>query len=249
NDLFRVGFGTEQLEGFLQKEYPNENVLRMDQDTITSSNTHESILASFARKEASILIGTQMIVKGLDFPDVTVVGILSADMIVNSADYRSSERAFQMITQASGRAGRGNKEGTVYIQTYNPDNDMLRFASDQDYESFYRQEIAFREAMQLPPFKAIGEVVVSSENEDDLLARTKEVGKYLRDFLSVQDAKLSLELFGPMPAVIYELRGKYRMSFTIKAVNKSCLCSIFNQIMKDFNPKYYSISVDLDPSR
>lgn len=247
--LTRVGFGTQQLEELLHNLYPHEKLLRMDQDTTSVSGAHEKILEAFGRKEASILLGTQMIAKGLDFPNVTVVGILSADLIVNSSDFRSAERAFQLITQASGRAGRGDNPGTVYIQTYNPDSDMLAYAACQDYESFYNAEITFRQVLALPPFKAVGEVVVSSEDEEVVKQRAGDVSKYLQDFIRYQDEKYCLELYGPMPAVIYELRGRFRLSFTIKAINKASLVAIFERLLTDFDPKYYSISVDLDPSR
>jgi primosomal protein N' (replication factor Y) len=242
----RAGIGTQQLEEMLGNLYPSVKVLRMDQDTTMHPGDHERILESFRNREAQILIGTQMIAKGHDFPDVTVVGIIGADLIASSSDYRSSERAFQLITQAAGRAGRKGSEGDVYLQSLHPDNPLLHYAAKQNYEAFYEEEIRYREAMALPPFKATGEILLSLPNEDDLIERADILGTYLKDFLKVQPEKYAFELFGPVPSPIYELRGRYRMSFMIKAVNKSSLNAIFAQLMKDFDPNIYPISFDND---
>lgn len=244
----RAGIGTQQLEEQLGKLYPNINTLRMDQDSTMMPGSHEDILARFRSKEASILIGTQMIAKGHDFPDVTVVGIIGADVLSVSSDYKSSERAFQLITQAAGRAGRGESAGTVYLQCMNPDNALIRYAARQDYKSFYEAELEYRRAMNLPPFKAIGEMILSLPTEELLTERSAVLEKYLRDFLRILDDKYGFELFGPVEAPIFELRGRFRYQFIIKAVNKSALNMVFRQIMKDFDPEYYPISFDTDAS-
>lgn len=248
-NLKRIGFGTQQLQEMITKLFPEQKVLRMDQDTTAVTGSHARILAEFASGNASVLVGTQMIAKGHDFPNVTVVGILGADMMMNSSDYRSSERAFELMTQASGRAGRGDLKGEVYIQTYRPDLPLFKYAASQDYESFYQEEIRYREAMNLPPFKALGEIIISLEDEELLRQRACELGKYLNDYLSIQDKKYAFELFGPMEAPIYELRGKFRMNFVIKATNKSCLTAVYKQIFKDFDSDKYPISVDSDSIR
>ncbi len=244
----RAGFGTQQLEELLQTLYPCEKVLRMDQDTTMSPDAHNEIITKFARKEASILIGTQMIAKGLDFPDVTVVGILGADLMLMSSNYMASERAFQLITQAAGRAGRGDCPGEVYIQSFRPELPLFKYALTQDYESFFDSEIEYRSKVKLPPFKAIGELVVSSTDEDDAKAKADALSEYLRQFLSVQDSKYDFELFGPIPDVLYELRGRYRMDIVIKASNKSALNAVFRQVNIDFDPKVYQIAVNNDAS-
>lgn len=245
-NFIRAGIGTQQLEEMLGNIFPGSKVLRMDQDTTMHPGDHERILESFRNHEAQILIGTQMIAKGHDFPDVTVVGIIGADLIASSSDYRSSERAFQLITQAAGRAGRKGSEGDVYLQSLHPDNPLLIYAAKQNYEAFYEEEIRYREAMALPPFKASGEILLSLPNEDDLMAKTDILSIYLKDFLKVQPEKYAFELYGPVPSPIYELRGRYRMSFMIKAVNKSSLNAVFSQLMKDFDPSEYPISFDND---
>jgi primosomal protein N' (replication factor Y) len=220
----------------------------MDQDTTVSPGAHREIIERFARKEASILIGTQMIAKGLDFPDCTVVGILGADLMIAASSYRASERAFQLITQAAGRAGRGDDPGKVFIQSYNPDNPLFRYACTQDYRAFYDTEIAYRQKMSLPPFKAIGEIVLSLEDESSLQERGRDLYHYLSDFLSYQDSSYGFELYGPVPAVIYELRGKYRLSFILKASNKSAINAVFRRVMEDFDHVRYPLSYDNDPS-
>ena len=243
----KAGFGTQQLEEFLHKVFPHEKVLRMDQDSTMTPGAHKEIIEKFAKKEASILIGTQMIAKGLDFPDVTVVGVLGSDLMLASSSFKASERAFQLITQAAGRAGRGDAPGKVFIQSYRPDQPLFGFACTQNYRAFYEQEIEYRQKLRLPPFKAIGEIVLSLPDEDKLIQRANEVGKYLKDFLGFQDEKYQFEVFGPVPCVIYELRGRYRMSFVIKAVNKSAINGVFKRLIADFDHTKYPMSFDNDP--
>lgn len=241
--LKRAGIGTEQLEEELKKMYPDENVLRMDQDTTMSKGSHERILEAFRNHEVSILIGTQMIAKGHDFPDVTVVGIIGADLMANSSNFHSSENAFQLITQASGRAGRKGNEGYVFLQTYNTENMVIRYASTQDYKAFYNEEIIYRQKLLLPPFKALGNIMVCSENEDLVRTISLQITNYLKEYLSYQKAEYEFEVFGPIPAPIYELRGTYRMNTVIKAVGKKWIIAVYNQICKDFNGKDYTINL------
>ena len=243
----RAGFGTQQLEELIKKLYPTEKVLRMDQDTTMSPKAYRDIIDGFADGEASFLIGTQMIAKGHDFPNVTVVGILGADLMLASSSYRASERAFQLITQAAGRAGRADAPGKVFVQSYRPDLPLFKYALTQDYDAFYKAEIEYREKLLLPPFKAIGELILSDDNEEDLAVKAEELKAYLKEFLSFQDEKHGFELFGPMPDVIYELRGKYRMDFVIKATTKSALNAIYKKITTDFDYNRYQISFNNDP--
>ena len=243
----KAGFGTQQLEEFLHKVFPHEKVLRMDQDTTMTPGAHKEIIEQFADKQASILIGTQMIAKGLDFPDVTVVGVLGTDLMLASSSFKASERAFQLITQAAGRAGRGEAPGKVFIQSFRPDQPLFKFACTQNYRAFYEQEIEYRQKLRLPPYKAVGEIVLSLPDEDLLLKRANELSKYLNDFLGFQDRKYQFEVYGPLPCVIYELRGRYRMSFVIKAVNKSAINSVFKRLIADFDHTKYPMSFDNDP--
>ena len=247
NHFKKAGFGTQQLEELLHSIFPHEKVLRMDQDSTMTPGAHKEIIEKFAAKEASILIGTQMIAKGLDFPDVTVVGVLGADLMLASSSFKASERAFQLITQAAGRAGRGEHPGKVFIQSYRPEQPLLQFACTQNYRAFYEQEIEYRQKLKLPPFKALGEIILSLSDEDKLIQRANDVGRYLKAFLGFQDPKYQFEVYGPMPCVIYELRGRYRMSFVIKAVNKSAINGVFKQLMADFDHIKYPLSFDNDP--
>ena len=247
NHFKKAGFGTQQLEEFLHSVFPHEKVLRMDQDSTMTPGAHKEIIEKFAAKEASILIGTQMIAKGLDFPDVTVVGVLGADLMLASSSFKASERAFQLITQAAGRAGRGEHPGKVFIQSYRPEQPLLQFACTQNYRAFYEQEIEYRQKLNLPPYKALGEIVLSLPDEDTLIKRANEVSKYLKDFLGFQDPRYQFEVYGPMPCVIYELRGRYRMSFVIKAVNKSAINGVFKRLIADFDHMKYPMSFDNDP--
>ena len=243
----KAGFGTQQLEEFLHTAFPHEKVLRMDQDSTMPPGAHKEIIEKFANKEASILIGTQMIAKGLDFPDVTVVGVLGADLMLASSSFKASERAFQLITQAAGRAGRGDHPGTVFIQSMRPEQPLFQFACTQNYRAFYEQEIEYRQKLKLPPFKAVGEIVLSLPDESLLIERANVVAKYLNDFLGFQDKKYQFEVFGPIPCVIYELRGKYRMSFVIKAANKSAINGVFKRLIEDFDHVKFPMSFDNDP--
>ena len=247
NHFKKAGFGTQQLEELLHSVFPHEKVLRMDQDSTMTPGAHKEIIEKFAAKEASILIGTQMIAKGLDFPDVTVVGVLGADLMLASSSFKASERAFQLITQAAGRAGRGEHRGKVFIQSYRPEQPLLQFACTQNYRAFYEQEIEYRQKLKLPPFKALGEVILSLSDEDKLIKRANDVGRYLTTFLGFQDPKYQFEVYGPMPCVIYELRGRYRMSFVIKAVNKSAINGVFKRLIADFDHIKYPLSFDNDP--
>lgn len=245
-ELDSIGFGTQQLEEQVKTTFPGVSVLRMDQDSTAGIGAHEKILSAFREKKASILIGTQMIAKGHDFPEVTVVGILDTDIIAASPDYRGSERAFQLITQASGRAGRDNDPGEVFIQTYKPDNPLIMYAACQDYDSFFEAQLEYRQAMNLPPFKASGEIMIQSSDEDELMRISDDLAKYLRDYLSYQSKDFGFELYGPIPSAIYELRGNYRNVFNIKAKNKSSLNAVFKQVFEDFDYTRYPISVDSD---
>ena len=247
NRFTKAGFGTQQLEELLHKVFPHEKVLRMDQDSTMTPGAHKEIIEKFANKEASILIGTQMIAKGLDFPDCTVVGVLSSDLMLASSSFKASERAFQLITQAAGRAGRGDHPGTVFIQSYRPEQPLFKFACTQNYRAFYEQEIEYRQKLKLPPFKAVGEIVLSLPEEELLINRANILAKYLNDFISYQDKKYQLEVYGPIPCVIYELRGRYRMSFVIKAVNKSAINSVFKRLIEDFDHTKFPLSFDNDP--
>ena len=201
-----ISIGTEKVEKDIAKIFPGARILRMDSDTTRGKEGHTKILAMFGKGEADILIGTQMIVKGHDFPNVTCVGILMADLSLNASDYRAGERTYQLITQAVGRAGRGTKRGCAVIQTYQPDHYAVRCGASQKYSSFYREEIAFRKLMKYPPTGYMLAVMGSSEDEMHL-----EKGMhFLRKYIDRIDRRNILSAIGPAPQSIGKIRDKYR---------------------------------------
>ncbi|MBQ9642880.1 MAG: primosomal protein N' [Lachnospiraceae bacterium] len=204
--------GTEQVEDFLKKEYPSARILRMDADSTARKGDYERILSAFANEEADILIGTQMIVKGHDFPKVTLVGILLADMSLYAGDYRAAERTFQLLTQAAGRAGRGEQPGHVVIQTYQPEHYSIVYAAQQDYQGFYREEIGYREVLSYPPAAHMLAVQVLSDSEDEALGTAGDLRGLVRE-------DPALTVIGPAAASYGRLKDLYRFAVYIKSGN------------------------------
>ncbi len=207
------GAGTQKLEDEIKKTFPTASIIRMDVDTTTKKGSHEKILDTFSKEKTDILLGTQMVSKGLDFPNISLVGVIAADMSLNIDDYRASERTFDLITQVSGRAGRGEKKGRAIIQTYNPENQVINMAKDQDYEAFYESEIAYRKFFGYPPFMDIVSFVFSSENE--LLAKSvcEETEKMAEEMLS----GIEYTKYSTMPCPVSKIKGNYRYRFWIKS--------------------------------
>lgn len=220
------GLGTQQVEEMVRKRFRGSRVLRMDADTTTGKEGHSRILKSFAQGEADILIGTQMIVKGHDFPNVTLVGVLAADLSLNSGDYRSAERTFQLLTQAAGRAGRGDKPGEVVFQTYQPEHYSIVNAAREDYVSFYCQELSVRQMLQYPPISHILEVLVSSETQQ----RAQTFSEIIREQLACYQEAVIL---GPVDAAVSKINNIYRKVIYIKATDVRMLSNIENRI-EDF---------------
>ncbi|MEG1143756.1 MAG: primosomal protein N' [Clostridium sp.] len=218
--IANFGVGTQQLEMMTKKAFPGASVLRMDADTTAKKGSHEEILAAFAGHEADILIGTQMIVKGHDFPAVTLVGIMAADLSLNTPDYRCAERTFELLTQAAGRAGRGKQEGNVVIQTYNPEHYSIETAVRQDYKAFYKQEMMYRKMMNYPPVCRMEAVLFAAASEAKL--------NYCAD-LCARHAELlgnEAQIVGPVKAPIYKVNDIYRKILYIKTTN----CAILDKI-------------------
>lgn len=197
--------GTEAVEDAVNKMFPGARVLRMDMDTTKGKEGHEKILSEFANEQADILVGTQMIVKGHDFPKVTLVGIIAADMSLYASDYRATEKTFQLITQAAGRAGRGIRPGEVVIQTYTPDNYGIKCASLQDYEAFYQQEIAYRKLMKYPPVNNMIRINLSSKHEDLLENASRNLLMFIKQKCDTE----GMIILGPSNANIYKLNDVY----------------------------------------
>lgn len=223
--LRSFGIGTQQAEELIQKAFPKARILRMDLDTTREKDGHEKILAAFADHEADILIGTQMIVKGHDFPGVTLVGILAADMSLHASDYRAAERTFQLLTQAAGRAGRGDIPGRVVIQTYDPEHYSIQAAVRQDYESFYEQEILYRSISGYPPAGSMMAVHGSGPDEE-YLAMAME---YIKGFLEKIGTRCQAGIIGPADETISRINDIYRKVVYVKHPKEEVLTALKNK--------------------
>lgn len=220
--------GTQQIEKLVREMLPEARVLRMDLDTTRQKGSYERILKQFAQREADILIGTQMIVKGHDFPHVTLVGVLAADLSLFAGDYRASERTFQLLTQAVGRAGRGRLPGEALIQTYQPEHYSIQAALAQDYEAFYDEEISYRELMGYPPAQSMMAVHASCADEE-LLARAME---YIRKFLVRANRSRTLSMIGPAAESVSRVRDMYRMVLYLKEQDDRALVALKDKLEK-----------------
>lgn len=219
------GTGTEKVEALVHKQFPSARVLRMDADTTAAKGSHERILSQFAAHQADILIGTQMIVKGHDFPLVTLVGIIAADLSLYAQDYRASERTFQLLTQAIGRAGRKSDHGEAVIQTYHPENYSIVAASRQDYKEFYNQEILYRTMSGYPPVMQIMAILITSDQLED----GRAAGEWLKTELEhMQDA--DCHVIGPVDAGIFKLKDRYRTVLYLKHSDIHALTGIKNRL-------------------
>lgn len=241
----RFKAGTEAVEKAIHMTFPEARVLRMDADTTTKKGSFERILKDFARGKADILLGTQMIVKGHDFPNVTLVGILAADNSLNSTDFRSAERTFQLITQAAGRAGRGSIPGEVVIQTYQPDSHAIIHGASQNYRDFYDEEMAYRQIMSYPPTSHLVAVLIQSKNADlcartalDLAGKTREL------------ASRNAYVIGPGAATIGRINDVFRQVFYIKSKDEAELIHIkdgLEEIIETLSNMPVSVQFDFDP--
>ena len=233
-----VSIGTQQVEDELHALFPDAGVLRMDADATRGKEGHGAVLSAFADGKAQILIGTQMIVKGHDFPRVTLVGVLLADMSLYTSDYRSGERTFQLLTQAAGRAGRGDKPGEVLIQTYSPDHYAIRHAAFQDYDGFYEEEISFRQMLGYPPVCHLLGIMMSGADE----AQLELAADYLKKFAERAAGREDYRIIGPTAPYIGKIKDQYRRSLYIKHESYDLLIR-----MKDFMEQYVQINKGYDP--
>ncbi len=240
------GFGTEKVVLELKKLFPNSRILRMDRDTTQNKEGHFKILNDFSAKKADILVGTQMIAKGHDFPDVTLVGILDADMSLHFSDYRSSERTFQLLTQVAGRCGRSEYAGKVVMQTYSPEHSVLLQAVNYDYEGLFEREISIRSATGFPPFTNIVRVLVSSKDEETTLEITKAIYQELS--VIYNENKDKFRFFGCMKAPILKLQGnfRYQILMRIEKNDKKLLDTIF-AISNKYNNRNSGVFLEINP--
>ena len=242
--LHFVGTGSEKVEEELHRDFPEARIARMDRDTVSGKRHFESILHGFREGDFDILVGTQMIAKGHDIPNVTLVGVVSADVGLGLPDFRAAERTFQLLTQAAGRAGRGELPGIVLIQTINPEHYAIRFASEQNYPGFYAKEIQFRKLMRYPPFSALANVLLRSQKQEDALAMSAELGRLL------DPAPEGLKVLGPAEAPVPKLKSEFRYQLLIKAVNRKRLNETLRELQKFAREKRWgptALVIDVDP--
>jgi primosomal protein N' (replication factor Y) len=220
--------GTERVADQIEREFEGASVARMDRDTVSRKGAHGDILRSFARGEADILVGTQMIAKGLDLANVTLVGVLNADVGLHTPDFRAAERTFQLLTQVAGRAGRAEKPGEVLVQTYNPDHYAIVTAKGHDYVAFYEREIRARRHNLYPPFVELTNLVFQDEDKENALNTARRAAVCLQD-MGVCFKKGDVQFLGPAPAPLHKLRGRYRYQMLLKAADMEQL----NQTVRD----------------
>lgn len=266
---YLMGFkaGTEQIEEAIHREFPEAKVLRMDADTTRTKESYEKILSAFADEKADILVGTQMIVKGHDFPNVTLVGVLAADLSLNQNDYRAGERTFQLLTQAAGRAGRGKKPGEVVIQTYQPEHHSIVHAARQDYEGFYEEEIAYRDFMQYPPVEHLLAVLITSREQEQGALLSKKMTELVKGIGASQNADRirileqanssrhceqaeHLHVIGPTEATIGKINDLYRHVFYVRHADYQVLVEVKDQLekfCKEQELKNQTVQYDFDP--
>ena len=244
-----AGVGTEQLEGILRALLPKARIARLDRDTARRRGTLRSTLYSFAERELDILVGTQILAKGHDFPDVTMVGVVAADSGLAFPDFRSAERTFQLLTQVAGRAGRGDAPGRVVIQSFYPDNYALHFAQRQEYEGFYEKEIEFRKLMGYPPFRQLIQIVISDPDQAKASRNAEKIAGALKAHFGQIKSDAKPHLLGPAAAPLEKLRGNYRMQILIKinpgieatAILQDCFAHLESQKISS------KIHIDVDP--
>ncbi|MGB9779229.1 primosomal protein N' [Caldanaerobacter sp.] len=242
-----MGIGTERVEMDVKKFFPEARILRMDVDTTRKKGSHEKIFYEFKSGKADILIGTQMISKGFDIPNVTLVGVILADITLNLPDFRSSERTFQLLTQVAGRAGRGEKPGRVVIQTYDDTHYSIVTAKEQDYVKFFKEEIKYREAFKYPPFAHLMNIVVSGENEEEVKNTSANTYLICQKVINKLQIGSYNKILGPAPAPISKLNNRYRWQVIVKSEDRKVLEEIAGHIENMRHPKEVRVAFDIDP--
>ena len=236
--------GTQKIEQYVRQQFPSARVLRMDLDTTRKKGGYESILSAFSNQEADILIGTQMIVKGHDFPDVTLVGVIAADLSLNAEDYRCGERTFQLLCQAVGRCGRGRKAGEAVIQTYHPEHYSIQASAAQDYQTFYEEEMSYRMLLDYPPASHMLAILGSGENEEVLTQAMHYLELYIHRIYREKD----LHVIGPAYAAIGKVKDIYRQVIYLKHKEYKTLVRIKDQMEKymEINSGFRKIYIQFD---
>lgn len=233
------GIGTEKIEEELHKLFPDRKVIRMDFDTTSKKGSHEKIIQSFASREYDILLGTQMIAKGLDFPNVTLVGVINADTSLNIPDFRSSETTFQLLCQVAGRSGRGEKSGKVVIQTFNPDHYAIRYAKNHDYLGFFAQEMFIRHKLGYPPYYYLTVLKILSKDYEEAKNISNKIGEYLKKNLT------STTVLGPSVASVFKVNNIYRFQLVLKYKKEDNLYPVLNSLIEHYKTNS-KVKIDID---
>lgn len=246
------GVGTQKVEEELHRLFPDVPVLRMDTDTVTGVQGHAKLLARFQKERIPVLVGTQMVAKGLNFENVTLVGAVSADQTLYVEDYRGGERTFSLLTQVVGRAGRGGKAGRAIIQTFTPENEVIECAARQDYDGFYAQEIRLRQLREYPPFGDFFVLHVTGEVEEDVMGVCARLRRVLETLLSEsQDRPPVCRLLGPAPDRVVKVNNRYRYHLTIQTKNtksiRALVAHVVRQSQKDKANRGVSVYGDINP--
>ncbi len=243
-----LGFGTQKVEGTLGEYIPEVKVMRMDADNVSGKMAYDKMLDDFRAEKADILLGTQMVAKGHDFPKVTLVGVVLADTSLYVSDFRAAERTFSLLTQVIGRAGRASDNGTAIIQTYSPTNEIIRLACLQDYDRFYEGEIALRRELQYPPFCDMVSLTLTGESERELFRASKELSDKILKKIRESYGKYPFIVFGPFEAQVYKVNEKYRMKMIVKCKLTRETRVLFHELLCEFSlDKKVSLAVDLNP--
>jgi len=239
-----MGEGSEKIEDALHRRFPEARIARLDRDTARGRGQAEMILAAFRSHELDVLVGTQMIAKGHDIHTVTLVGVISADVGLARPDFRAAERTFQLMTQVSGRAGRGALPGEVIIQTYYPEHYAVQCAAAQDYGRFYAKEIEFRKLMHYPPFGVLASVIVRSSHEEDAISRSATLGRLLNP------APEGVRVMGPAPAAVARVKTEYRFQILLKSSSRARLNEVLGEVRRFAASEKWSptmLAIDVDP--
>jgi primosomal protein N' (replication factor Y) len=241
--LEQAGFGTEKVEQHLREQFPGARIGRVDRDSVRRKGALTSILSRFAAGELDVLVGTQMIAKGHDFPRVTLVGVISADVGLGVADFRAGERTFQLLTQVAGRAGRGERVGEAIVQTLYPEHYSIQLACRQDYAAFFEREMAYRRGMRYPPVVALVNVVVRGRSFEDAMRTASDAVQRLKPFTVTG----SFTILGPAPAPIGRLRGEHRVQFFLKGGKRADMRNALERMLTEMPEIRRKLTIDVDP--
>ena len=247
-----IGTGTQKVQQELEKLFPGVEVLRMDADTVSASSSHEKMFSRFVKEKVPILVGTQMVAKGLDFENVTLVGVVAADQSLYVDDFRAGERTFSLITQAVGRAGRGLKRGRAVIQTWTPENEVIACAAAQDYDSFYGQEITMRKLRGCPPFRDLFLLTASGPDEHAVLRACLRLRQALESALAMSEyQEMAVQVLGPAPASVAKVNNRYRYRVTVVGKNskqlRALLAHLVRSAQQDKENRGVSVFADVNP--